>query len=122
MLRAFLESEGIAASVRDANTVTADWMLSNAIGGVKVDVPDADVSRARELIAQFASGSPATEEKRAKHGIGRYVKIAAVLSVAMLLLIYFTVGFRGDMRPELLVISSFGIGICVAAACAMYDI
>lgn len=46
-----LEGNGIAAFLRDEHMVTLDWLASNAIGGVKVDVADDDYERAMELIA-----------------------------------------------------------------------
>ena len=48
--RGRLESEGITAQVRDASIVGMNWTLSNAIGGVKLDVKLADVGRAKELL------------------------------------------------------------------------
>ncbi|HEU5078313.1 MAG TPA: DUF2007 domain-containing protein [Opitutaceae bacterium] len=50
MLRARLEGSGIAAFLRDENMVTLDWLASNAVGGVKVDVPDDDYEKAMELL------------------------------------------------------------------------
>lgn len=49
LLVARLASAGIAAAVRDEFTVTFNWLLSNAIGGVKVEVPDEDYAAAREI-------------------------------------------------------------------------
>ena len=46
-----LEASGINAAVRDDITVSLNWMLSNAIGGVKVDVEDEDFDQAREVLA-----------------------------------------------------------------------
>lgn len=45
-----LEGSGIKAFLRDENMVTLDWLASNAVGGVKVDVADKDYERALELI------------------------------------------------------------------------
>jgi hypothetical protein len=46
-----LNSAGIDAAIRDEFTVTFDWLMSNAIGGVKIEVPDGDASAAREILA-----------------------------------------------------------------------
>jgi hypothetical protein len=60
LLRARLEGSGIAAYVRDEHMVTADWLYSNAIGGVKVDVADEDFDTALVFIEpQAAERSPA---------------------------------------------------------------
>jgi hypothetical protein len=45
-----LEGNGIAVNVRDADTVGNYWMYSNAVGGVKLEVADADEARAREVL------------------------------------------------------------------------
>jgi|TARA_B110000438_G_scaffold294790_1_gene336739 hypothetical protein len=45
-----LEGNGIAVEVRDAETVSVNWIYSNAIGGVKVEVAEEDVALARELL------------------------------------------------------------------------
>jgi hypothetical protein len=41
---------GVLAVLSDENTVTMDWLLSNAIGGIKIQVNPKDAARARELI------------------------------------------------------------------------
>jgi tetratricopeptide (TPR) repeat protein len=49
-----LESEGIWAVVMDADTVTANWLYSNAIGGVRLQVKESDAERAKEILAREA--------------------------------------------------------------------
>lgn len=49
LLRIRLEQEGIVAYLRDENLVTLDWLYSNAVGGVKVDVADEDYEQALEI-------------------------------------------------------------------------
>lgn len=51
LLIARLKGNGIEAYARDENIVTMDWLISNAIGGVKVDVADEDYARALEIMA-----------------------------------------------------------------------
>jgi hypothetical protein len=50
LLRSRLEGSGIASYIRDENLVTLDWLYSNAVGGVKVDVMDEDYEQALELL------------------------------------------------------------------------
>jgi hypothetical protein len=45
-----LREAGIRSFLGDAETITTDWMLSNALGGIKLKVADEDVERARELL------------------------------------------------------------------------
>jgi hypothetical protein len=48
--RGHLESEGVKAQVADGDLVTANWMYSAAVGGVKVLVPESQASRARGIL------------------------------------------------------------------------
>jgi hypothetical protein len=52
LARGKLESEGIPAVVIDEHTVQNDWLYSQAIGGVKVQVPEEDFERAVEILAE----------------------------------------------------------------------
>jgi hypothetical protein len=45
-----LESAGIAVEIRDAGTITLNWMWAPAIGGVKVAVADEDFADALEIL------------------------------------------------------------------------
>ena len=75
MLRAHLEGSGISAYVRDENTVSMDWMLSNAIGGVKVEVHETDYKAAAGLLADFRCEDVGESKVRKRmHPLSRYVK------------------------------------------------
>lgn len=50
-----LRSAGIETNLRDELTVTTDWALSNAVGGVKIEVADDDWEAAREILELPAS-------------------------------------------------------------------
>ena len=45
-----LEAAGLDATVADENIVAADWLVSNAVGGVKVLVRAEDVPAARAVL------------------------------------------------------------------------
>lgn len=51
ILRGYLRSEGIESHLRDAEIVTADWLMGVAVGGIKVGVPPGEADRARALLA-----------------------------------------------------------------------
>ena len=51
LLRMRLEAGGIQAFIRDENTIQVDWLYSNAMGGVRVEVAEEDVAATRELLA-----------------------------------------------------------------------
>ncbi len=48
-----LEAEGIRAYLQDEFTVTADPILTNAIGGIKLMVFAAQANRARDLLGEY---------------------------------------------------------------------
>ena len=52
---AWLESEGIECFVSNEHTVTMNWLYSNAIGGVGVQVKAAEVERANEILQAVLS-------------------------------------------------------------------
>ena len=49
-----LLASGINAMVVDAHTVTANWLYSNLVGGVKVLVPPEDAAAAQEILDSTA--------------------------------------------------------------------
>jgi Putative prokaryotic signal transducing protein len=49
-IRLKLEDAGIPVFLADEYTVVMDWLLSNAIGGIKVQVAEHDVRKASELL------------------------------------------------------------------------
>ena len=46
-----LEIAGIVSFLADAETINTDWLLSNALGGVKLQVEASDADRAREQLS-----------------------------------------------------------------------
>jgi len=56
-LRGCLVAAGILATLGDAQTVQTNMLWANALGGVRVMVPQTLVARANEVIAEFHSGA-----------------------------------------------------------------
>jgi len=50
MLRLRLEAGGVPAYIQDENMVQTDWLYSNAIGGVRVQIDEEDADRAKEIL------------------------------------------------------------------------
>jgi hypothetical protein len=50
--RSFLESAGIPAFLRDENLVRLEWQISNFIGGIRLDVEEADQQAAVEILSE----------------------------------------------------------------------
>jgi hypothetical protein len=61
ILKTKLESEGIECNEYDSNTVTANPLLSNAIGGVKLMVKVEDAERAIKIMNRFYSEDTDTD-------------------------------------------------------------
>jgi hypothetical protein len=50
-----LEDENIRCWLKDENTVTIDPLLTYAVGGIKLMVSSAQISRAREILNDLAA-------------------------------------------------------------------
>ncbi len=57
LLRLRLGAAGIDAYVLDENLIQIDWLFSNAIGGVRVQVAERDLELAGEVLADPGPGS-----------------------------------------------------------------
>lgn len=53
--KARLEAEGVPAFIADENTINMQWLYSNALGGVRVQVPSQFAGKAKEILAQDLS-------------------------------------------------------------------
>jgi tetratricopeptide (TPR) repeat protein len=83
-----LEAESVWAFVADAETVTMNWLYSNAIGGVKLQVREADVERALEILNR--QPEPVAEDERGTHAVNsrptrreKYAMLFLLLSWAL---------------------------------------
>lgn len=57
ILRARLEAEGIPASVAGDQHIIANWPLSVALGGAALQVPEAYLGQARDIVAAYHAGT-----------------------------------------------------------------
>jgi hypothetical protein len=53
----FLRENGVNAFLRDQSIIAMDWLLGNAIGYVKLQVPQSQFETARELLATLTEDS-----------------------------------------------------------------
>ena len=58
LLKSALENAGIQTFVADGTVISLNWMYSNALGGIKVQINEEDISRARELFEEIEENSP----------------------------------------------------------------
>ena len=61
MAKSVLESAGIPVFIADEYTIGMNWLYSNALGGVKVQVPESVACEAREILA-LQTEQPSTDE------------------------------------------------------------
>ena len=61
MVKSQLESAGIPAFIADEYTVGVNWLYSNALGGVKVQVPESLASEAQQILAPETEPSATCE-------------------------------------------------------------
>ena len=50
LLRLRLEAGGISAYIHDENTIQLNWLYSDAMGGVKVQIADTDFADAQSIL------------------------------------------------------------------------
>lgn len=61
MARSVLESAGIGCYLRDENTIRIDWLWSNFMGGIRLQVAEEDVEAAEAVLSQPVPESIAVE-------------------------------------------------------------
>jgi hypothetical protein len=62
ILKSRLLADGLLASIADEHLVAMDWFYSNAIGGVRVQVPAVEAERARAILDAVRRGDYALDE------------------------------------------------------------
>ncbi len=67
LARLKLESEEIDCVLIDENLVAMDWLYANAVGGIKLRVPESELLRARQILAERPAPMARTAEDEAKH-------------------------------------------------------
>jgi hypothetical protein len=65
MLQSRLEAEGVPAVVADDQIVGVNPLLTMAVGGVRVLVPESDAERAREIVSAIERGDYRLDEENA---------------------------------------------------------
>jgi hypothetical protein len=63
ILKSRLLADGLLASIADEHLVAMDWFYSNAIGGVRVQVPAVEAARARAIVEAVERGEYALHDQ-----------------------------------------------------------
>jgi hypothetical protein len=56
-----LDSRSIPATLTDVNLVAMDWLIANAIGGIKLQVAESDVPRALQALDELAGENDSSQ-------------------------------------------------------------
>ena len=64
VVKSLLESAGLLCFLQDENMVRLDWAYSNALGGMRLQVPDDQVAAAEELLRQTGEEVGTDDEPR----------------------------------------------------------
>lgn len=105
-----LEAEGIPASVAHENHIWANWMLSHALGGVKVQVAESNIDAAKVILKQHLNGEFEDSLNQEFNdievnscpncGATEYVSSASLFSKIMLILTFGLFGVIYKIRKE----------------------
>lgn len=79
-IRMHLEAEGIDAFLADAETVSTEWSLGNAVGYIKLQVPQFELDRARQLLGELRQRRHERDLAPESDGIARCLACDASLS------------------------------------------
>ena len=62
MVKSKLESEDIECFIADQNIIQWNWLYSNAVGGIKVQVRESDAKKALDIMRNKSEGLDFSEE------------------------------------------------------------
>ncbi|HEX3356329.1 MAG TPA: hypothetical protein VHS31_05040 [Tepidisphaeraceae bacterium] len=83
-----LESEEIDCILIDENLVATDWLYANAVGGIKLRVPESEAHRARLLLVREArTDVPGSSDIRSFRKLSFLLLVAIVTGLLTALLI-----------------------------------
>lgn len=85
LVASFLEANGIPVQVRDDLVVGAYWFYSNAVGGVKVAVAEADTAAARDLLQSAERDTSALTCPHCGSGRVKRRELSPLTGLAMLI-------------------------------------
>ncbi len=78
MAKQALEDAGIVVSLADENHVAMNWIISNAIGGIKLKVAEEDAPRAMQILNEHRPDQIPSEERLIDDDLTRQALEAAI--------------------------------------------
>ncbi len=86
--KARLESEGIPVFLKDELTIQTDNFLSNAIGGVKLQVSESNVEAATAILIEQGVELPGDSDKDHKGGLKKDQKMIAFVGLIIIVTLF----------------------------------
>lgn len=104
--KGLLESEGIPVVIRNEHHVSVNWTLSNALGGVLLQVTEENANRAQKVLESVHTGEPKQAIKQQFPDMVENVcpqctslNIKSRFPIGTIILLVFTLGFTGIIFP-----------------------
>lgn len=97
IIKARLESEGIPVFLKDEYSVQTENFLSNAIGGVKLQVDENDALAATEILKAQGVELPGDSDKDHKGGLKKDQKVIAIFGLLLIVILFLFLYFNGSL-------------------------
>lgn len=98
IIKARLESEGIPVFLKDEYSVQTENFLSNAIGGVKLQVSESNASVATEILKEQGVELPGESDKDYKGALKKDQKVIAFIGLIIIAAIFIFLYFSGSLE------------------------
>ena len=98
IIKARLESEDIPVFLKDEYSVQTETFLSNAIGGVKLQVSESNAEAATEILKEQGVELPRESDKDYKGGLKKDQKVIAFIGLIIIAAIFIFLYFSGSLE------------------------
>lgn len=95
IIKARLESEDIPVFLKDEYSVQTENFLSNAIGGVKLQVSESNAAAATAILKEQGVELPGDYDKNYKGGLKRDQKLIAIIGLALIAALFLFLYMNG---------------------------
>jgi len=85
-----LESEGVPVFLHGINHVSVNWLIANAMGGIRLQVPEKDLARAQRILSEWPGTDAAPEDRCPQCGDANLSRRASSWKLSFLALHLFT--------------------------------
>lgn len=97
IIQSRLEAEGIPVFLKDELTVQTDNFLSNAIGGVKLQVRENDIEAAINILKAQGIELPEESDRVHKGGLNKDQKVIIIVGLAIIVALFLFLYLNGSL-------------------------